>query len=63
METLKRRVGHWIWAEVPAGKNDYGDSEEADKVQGRRARVQAPALRWEPRRREAGCTQPVHVCK
>ena len=56
-EVQGRRRG--VLAQAPAGKNDHGDSEEADKAQGRWAWVQAPALRREPRRREAGCTHPV----
>ena len=59
----RRKVGYGARAQVLAGKSDHGDSEEADKVQGRWARVQGPALRREPWRREAGCTHPVYVCK
>ena len=40
---------------APAGKNNQGDSERGgDEVQGRWAQVQAPALRRELQRREAG---------
>ena len=44
-EADEAQVGRGVWTQEPAGKNDHGDSEEADKVQGRRARVQAPTLR------------------
>ena len=59
----RRKVGRRVRAQTPAGKNDHGDSEEVDKVQDRRAQVQAPALRRESQRSEAGCTHPVYVCK
>ena len=60
---MRRKVGRRVRAQVPAGKNDHGDSKEADKAQGRQTRVQAPALRQEPQRREVGCTHPVYVSK
>ena len=55
----RRKVDCGVWAQAPAGKNNHGDSEEAGKAQGRRAWLQAPALRREPWRREADCTHPV----
>ena len=63
MRWMRRKVGRGVQAQAPAGKNDHGDTEEADKVQGRWARVQALVLRRELRRREAGCTHQVYVCK
>ena len=39
---------------APAGNNDHGDSERGGRSTGRQARVQVPALRREPWKREAG---------
>ena len=60
-ETTKekgRRTRHKVYiglgarAQAPTGKNDHGDSERGGRGVGRRVRVQAPALRREPRRSE-----------
>ena len=53
-ETNEVQVGRVTRAHVPAGKNDHGDSEGGGRGTGRRVRVQAPALRREPRRSEGG---------
>ena len=45
----RRKVGRRVRAQVPTGKNNHGDSEEADKAKGRRAQVQAEARTAEKR--------------
>ena len=50
----RHEVGRGAQAQAPADKNNHGDSERGGRGAGRRARVQAPTLRREPWRREAG---------
>ena len=49
----RHKVGCGARAQALASMNDHGDSKRGGRGMGRRARVQAPALRREPRRREA----------